>query len=118
MAYHSYEKLEVWQLAVDLSVRIYQALGHCRDYGFKDQICRAAVSVPSNIAEGMERESVRETRHFLHIAKGSCAEVRTQLLIAQAVGLVEDTDVVALKEDAESISRMLHGLIKSLKPNT
>lgn len=114
--YQSYESLEVWQKSVDLSVCIYKSMRDCRDYGFKDQICRASVSVPSNIAEGMERDSVKETIHFLHIAKGSCAEVRTQLLIAQRVGYLEEPTFVEFKEHAESISRMLHGLIKSRKP--
>lgn len=116
--YQSYENLEVWQKAVDLSADIYRLLKECRDYGFKDQVCRAAVSIPSNIAEGMERDSKKEAAHFLHIAKGSCAEVRTQLLIASRVGLVSSDKFNVLKNDAESISRMLHGLIKSLYPKT
>ena len=113
MAYHSYEDLEVWQRAVDLSVCVYKTMCDCRDYGLKDQICRAAVSIASNVAEGMERESKKETIHFLHIAKGSCAEVRTQLLIALKIGYIKETEFEALKRGAESISRMLHGLIKS-----
>ena len=118
MAYQSYENLEVWQKAVALSVRVYGMIGNCRDYGFKDQMCRAAVSVPSNIAEGMERDSRKETVHFLHIAKGSCAELRTQLLIALKIGYIELPDFESLNQDAESISRMLHGLIKSISPKT
>ena len=116
--YHSYEDLEVWKKSVDLCVRIYKTLRDCRDYGFKDQICRASVSIPSNIAEGLERNSKKETIHFLHIAKGSCAEVRTQLVIASEIGYIPKGECDALKADAESISRMLHGLIKSLKPKT
>lgn len=116
--YQSYEDLEVWQKAVALSVRIYGNFESCRDYGFKDQICRAAVSVPSNIAEGMERDSKKETVHFLHIAKGSCAELRTQLLIASKIGYIKLPDFERSKQDAESVSRMLHGLIKSMNPKT
>ena len=116
--YQSYEDLEVWKKSVELSVQLYQVLSNCRDYGFKDQMCRAAVSVPSNIAEGMERDSKKETVHFLHIAKGACAEVRTQLLIAAKIGNVKQADFEILKKGAESISRMLHGLIKSLSPKT
>ncbi|WP_222846128.1 four helix bundle protein [Pontiella sulfatireligans] len=93
---------------------VYAELKKCRDYGFKDQICRASVSIPSNIAEGMERDSKKETIHFLHIAKGSCAEVRTQLHIASKIGYIEKQVVDELLNVAESISRMLHGLIKSL----
>ena len=118
MAYNSYEELDVWQKAVDLSVRVYGVMQDCRDYGFKDQICRASVSMPSNIAEGLERESKKETIHFLHIAKGSCAEVRTQLIIAFRIGYLNEPEFCQLKEQAESISRMLHGLVKSLSPKT
>lgn len=118
MTYHSYENLEVWQKSVDLSVQVYGLLKECRDYGFKDQICRAAVSIASNIAEGMERDSRKEAIHFLHIAKGSCAEVRTQLIIAKRIGYISELDVNSLSSGAESVSRMLHALATSLKPNT
>ena len=116
MAYQSYEKLEVWQRSVEQSVKIYQLLSDCRDYGFKNQICRAAVSIPSNIAEGVERDSVKETTHFLHIAKGSCAEVRTQAVIAVRIGYLPEAIGEAYIEEMVSISKMLHGLIRSLKP--
>ena len=66
----------------------------------------------------MERDSRKETNHFLHIAKGSCAEVRAQLLIAVRVGYVEQEGYDKLKQGAESISCMFHGLIKSLTPNS
>jgi four helix bundle protein len=118
MAYQSYEELEVWQKSVALSVRLYETLCSCRDYGFKNQICRASVSIPSNLAEGMERDSIKECIHFLHIAKGSCAEVRTQLLIASRIGYIEEAYFKALEDEAETVSRMLHGLIKSLKAKT
>ena len=116
MAYQSYEDLDVWQKSVDVSVAVYSLLRSCRDYGFKDQICRAAVSIASNIAEGMERDSKKETTHFLHIAKGSCAELRTQLLIAERIGYVDEMDIKDPKRAAETISRMLQGLIKSINP--
>jgi len=112
--YQSFENLDVWKHSVDLSVKIYELLLECRDYGFKDQMCRASVSIPSNIAEGMERDSKKETIHFLHIAKGSCAELRTQLIIATEIEYISKDEFERLKENAESISRMLHGLIKSL----
>jgi four helix bundle protein len=74
MAYRSYEELGLWRRGVDLAVAIYHALNGCQDFGLRNQLCRAAVSIPSNIAEGVERESKKESVHFLHIAKGSCAE--------------------------------------------
>ncbi len=115
MGYQSYEELDVWQRGVALAVEVYSALNSCKDYGLRNQICRAAVSIPSNIAEGVERESKKETAHFLHIAKGSCAELRTQLLIGKKVGLIPNDRSTKLNTEATEISRMLHGLIKSLK---
>ncbi len=83
MAYRSFEELDVWQRACKLAVRAYEILKGCRDYGLKDQMTRAAISIASNIAEGAERNSKAETIRFLHIAKGSAGELRTQVYIAQ-----------------------------------
>ena len=69
MAYSSFEDLEVWLRACRLAVRIYEVLRDCKDYGLKDQMCRAAVSIASNIAEGAERGTAVEFMRFLHIAK-------------------------------------------------
>ena len=75
------ESLEVWKRSCRLSVDLYRLLRNCKDYGLKDQITRSALSVPSNIAEGYERDSTAEFLRFLRIAKGSCGELRTQLYI-------------------------------------
>lgn len=72
-----FEDLDVWKEGVRLSVDIYQILKDCRDYGFKDQVQRSVVSIPSNISEGFERKGNKEFIQFLYIAKGSCAELRT-----------------------------------------
>ena len=95
----------------------------CRDYGLKDQMTRAAVSISSNIAEGAERDSTKEFIRYLHIAKGSAAELRTQLHIARAIHLIADHDYDEIKVELELISRKLHKLIASLakhnlKPKT
>jgi four helix bundle protein len=116
--YHSFEDLDVWKKACDLAVKIYEILRDCRDYGLKDQMCRAAVSIPSNIAEGIERESKKETIHFLHIAKGSCAELRTQIHIAIRISLLDVEAGKQLRAEATDISKMLHGLIKSIGKTT
>ena len=79
---------------------------------------RAAVSIPSNIAEGAERDSIKEFIRYLHIAKGSAAELRTQLYIAHAVQVVSTQDHDKIKGDLELISRKLHKLIQSLKNQT
>ena len=82
--YQSFEDLVIWKEGLQLSIDIYVALDSNRDYGLKDQIQRSSVSVPSNIAEGFERETDKEFIRFLYIAKGSCAELRTQLYILKA----------------------------------
>jgi len=118
MTYQSFEDLEVWQKAYKLSVRIYRILEDCRDYGLKDQMTRAGVSIASNIAEGAERGSNAEFIRFMHIAKGSAAELRTQIAIACDTGIIQESDKNELIDEAKSISKMLHALIKSLKLKT
>jgi len=88
MSYRSFEELEIWKRACALAVRIYNMLKGCRDYAFKDQMTRAALSIASNIAEGAERDSKAEFIRFLNIAKGSAAELRTQLYIAAQAGII------------------------------
>jgi len=80
--FQSFEELEVWKRACQLAVRIYEVLRDCRDYGMKDQMQRAAVSIASNIAEGCERGG-KDFMRFLTIARGSAAELRTQIYIAR-----------------------------------
>jgi four helix bundle protein len=115
MTYQSFEELEVWQKAYKLSVSIYRHLEECRDYGLKDQMTRAGVSIASNIAEGAEKGSNAEFKRFLHIAKGSAAELRTQIAIACDIGFILESDKDQLIAEAKSVSKMLHALIKSLK---
>ncbi len=115
MPYHSFENLEVWQNACRLTVRLYKALDGCKDFGLKDQMTRAAVSIASNIAEGAERGSNAEFIRFLHISKGSAAELRTQIYIASRIGLLDESLSRNLIEDLKQISARLHALIKSLK---
>ena len=114
MAYASFEDLEVWKRSCKLAVRIYAILRDCRDYGLKDQMTRAAVSIASNVAEGAERNSTAEFVRFLHIAKGSAAELRTQVYIAQQVDLISKEIQEHLTEELKVVSSMLHSLIQSL----
>lgn len=116
VAYDSFEELEVWQRACRLSVEIYRLLIGCRDYGLRDQMTRAAVSIASNIAEGAERGSISEFIRFLFIAKGSAAELRTQVYIATRLGtILPESNAQKLIIEIKEISNMLYGLIKSLK---
>jgi len=117
MSYSSFENLDVWKRACRLSVRVYEILKDCRDYSLKDQMCRAAVSIASNIAEGAERDSRKEFIRFLHIAKGSAAELRTQVYIATKIGLIGSELQRELAEELIALSKMLHQLAASVKKN-
>ncbi|MBI4746445.1 MAG: four helix bundle protein [Deltaproteobacteria bacterium] len=110
-----FEDLDVWKKAFQLSVEIFKAFKDCRDFGFRDQITRASLSVPSNISEGYERDSNKEFIRFLYIAKGSCGELRTQLCIALEIGYLEKDKCNAFIERAKEISSMLSGLIQKRK---
>jgi len=118
MAYSSFENLEVWQKACRLTVKLYEVLEDCKDYGLKNQMTRAGISIASNIAEGAERGSVAEFIRFLHIAKGSAAELRTQIYIASRINILSDQMQSELVSELKIISSMIHALIKSLKPKT
>ncbi len=109
----NFEDLEIWKRSVDLSVDIYKVLRTLKDYGFKDQITRSALSIPSNIAEGFERITQKECIMFLSFAKGSCGELRTQIHIGIRIGYIpEETGREWLKESKE-MSSMVGGLIKT-----
>jgi four helix bundle protein len=114
MAYKSFEDLEVWQRGCQLSVEIFQAFEKCRLVNLKNQIERAGLSVPSNIAEGAERGGKKEFSQFLKIAKGSCGEVRTQLYIAGKLKVIETELLKSLVNESKEISAMLEGLRKSI----
>lgn len=107
-----FEDLEVWQISKNLSVEVYKALKECRDFGFRDQLTRSALSVPSNIAEGYDKGSNKEFIRFLLIAKGSCGEFRTQSIIAGEIGLVSKDTANAFVENAKEICYMLSSLTK------
>ena len=113
MAYRSFEELEVWQRACRQAVEVCRTFEDCRNWTFRDQIQRAALSVPSNIAEGAERNSPPDFKRFLSIALGSNSELRTQLYIAARIGLV--TEIDPLIAENKEISAMLNGLRKSIK---
>ena len=104
-----FEDLQIWKDSVTIAVEVYALFKDSKDFGFRDQIQRSSVSVPSNIAEGYDRQSNNEFIRFLRIAKASCAELRTQLIIAQRVGMVRDVNV--LIERTKSLSAMIQKLI-------
>ncbi|PKN51557.1 MAG: four helix bundle protein [Deltaproteobacteria bacterium HGW-Deltaproteobacteria-13] len=118
MSYNSFEELDVWKRACRLAVDIYESLRKCSDYGLKDQMTRSSISIASNIAEGAERNSKADYVRFLHIAKGSAAELRTQVYIAQQIGIYKNAQTTKFVNELKEISSMLQGLIKSLAPKS
>ena len=113
-----FEDLEVWQEGCDLAVQIYKLSREgklARDYGLRDQMTRAAVSIPSNIAEGKERETAPELIRYLYIAKGSTGELQTQLYIAQRVGYVDEGTSYNLIQQTKVLSKKLGSFIQYLK---
>jgi four helix bundle protein len=112
--YMRFEDLEIWKESMLLCKSIYAILKDCKDYGLKDQIQRAAVSVPSNIAEGYERKGTKETVQFLYIAKGSCGELRTQLYLATDIGYIEKEKGLLLIEQTVKLSVKIYRYIQSI----
>ncbi len=88
-----------------------------KDFGFRDQIQRASVSIMNNIAEGFERQTNREFKQYLYIAKGSCAEVRSMLYLAEELNYLEESAHINLCDETVEITKILNGLIKSIKTN-
>ena len=118
MAYQSFEDLEVWQRGCRLSVAIFQTFESSKKFSLKDQLERAGLSIPSNIAEGAERGSTKDFAHFLNFSKGSCGELRTQLYIARKLALLGKSDFQKLVSETKVISAMLQGLRKSVLGKT
>lgn len=112
MSYQTFEDLAVWKKSARLSSEIYNELLDLRDFGFKDQITRSGLSIPSNIAEGFERKSQKEFLNFLAYANGSCGELRTQIYISIDIGCIDRETGVKWIEEARQVSMMLSGLMK------
>ncbi len=110
---YQFENFEVWKKSCRLTVELYKELHDCKDYGLKDQMTRAAVSIPSNIAEGAERRTKKEFINFLSISKGSAAELRTQIYIASKIGILSPAVSKHFTDELKLISAMLHKLIVS-----
>jgi four helix bundle protein len=112
-----YRELIVWQKAMGLVEAVYRATSqfpHAEIYGLTSQVRRAAVSIPSNIAEGQGRASTRDFLHFLSVAQGSLMEVETQVSVAERLGYIEKQLETTLLDSAAEIGRLLNGLCNSL----
>lgn len=113
---HHFEELEVWKRSSRLAVSVLELIEPVKLYAMRDQMARSCISVPSNIAEGAERDSNREFGRFLAIAKGSAGELRTQLYIGIRAGIFDIEKATPLIQEAKEIDTMLEGLRRRLPP--
>nr|WP_218915354.1 four helix bundle protein [Hippea maritima] len=109
------ENLDVWKRSCRLSVNIYNYFKELKDFGFKDQITRSSLSIASNIAEGMEKESDKEKIRFIEIAKGSAAELMTQIYIGIEITYIEKQIGLKWIEELDELLKMLTGLKNNYK---
>jgi four helix bundle protein len=114
MKFNSFEDIIAWQKSKELTLMVYKLLESHNDFGYKNQIQRAAVSVMNNIAEGYERQTNKEFRQFLYISKGSCGEVRSMLYLAKELNIITLEEFNIAFKLSEEISKILSGLIKTL----
>ena len=113
-----YRDLVLWQRAIELAAEVHRAtlkLPKHEMFGMAAQLRRAAVSVPSNIAEGSGRRTTREFIAFLHIARGSLSELKTQLVLARTVGYLGDTDLSNADLLSDEVGRLLNAVIRGLR---
>lgn len=114
MAIQKFEDIIAWQKAQDYAVDIYSIFKDSRDYGFRDQIGRAAVSISNNIAEGFDRSSNPDFCRFLYIAIASCSEVKSMVYLANRLNYITEKEKINLLEKGDEISKIIRGLIKSM----
>ena len=121
MTYKDFRELSVWKKSLELAKEVYnlsKKLPPEELYALSSQMRRAAVSIPSNISEGQARVSNKEFLHFLSIARGSKAEIQTQLILAVEIGYLEEAEIVKAMDLAEEVGKMLYALMKSLDAPT
>ena len=110
-----FEDLKVWKRAVELSAEVYTCPSLCTDFGFRDQITRSCLSIPSNIAEGMERKTIKDQIKFLDYARGSSGEFRTQSIVGVKAALLEKDRSEKWIQESRELSAMIQGLIRSIE---
>ncbi|MGE6220608.1 four helix bundle protein [Nubsella zeaxanthinifaciens] len=114
MAIKCFEDIVAWQKAQDFSVFIYKSFGDLKDWDFRSQICRASVSISNNIAEGFDRGTKPEFKRFLYISLASTSEVKSMLYLAKRLNYVDEITFITLLSQAQEISKITNGLIKSI----
>ncbi len=116
MKIQKFEDIIAWQKAQDLTIDIYDLLKNSNDFGFKNQIQRASVSISNNIAEGFDRMSDKEFIRFLFIAMASCSEVKSMLYLSNRLNYSNKEQTEDLIFKANEIGKIIRGLIKSITP--
>lgn len=116
MVFKKFEDLIAWQKAQDFAVNIYTIFNECKDYNYRNQICSAVVSISNNIAEGFERNSDADFSRFLYMSLGSASEVRSMLYLSVRLKYIDVETKDTLIEKVDEVSKIIRGLIKSLKP--
>jgi hypothetical protein len=114
----TFEDLEIWKKSIDLYVEVYSVCekGSLKtDFGAKDQLRRAVLSISNNIAEGFDRSSNADFKRFIYISLASCSEVKSMLILAKRLGYLNDKTSKTLILQSEEISKIINGFIKSLK---
>ncbi len=117
MRVSKFEDLLVWQKSIDLAITVYKLFEKNQDWGFKNQIQRASVSIANNIAEGFDRSSDKEFKRFLFIALGSSSEVRSMNYLSLKLNYVSKEEYIKCNISLIEISKMLNGLSRSLNRN-
>ncbi|HTA83887.1 MAG TPA: four helix bundle protein [Bacteroidia bacterium] len=115
MAIQKFEDIIAWQKAQDYAVDVYSAFRDSRDFGFRDQIGRAVVSISNNIAEGFDRSSNADFSRFLYIAMGSCSEVKSMIYLSTKLKYLTEKEQTQLLKKGDEVSKIIRGLIKSMK---
>ena len=118
MALQSFKDLVVWQKAQELSLDIYREFSSCKDYGFKDQIQRATLSIMNNVAEGYGRRSDRALINFLNIARGSAAEVESMIFMAHKLGYIDLNTQNRLLRQIDEVAKLLTAFINKINSDT
>jgi four helix bundle protein len=109
-----FEDITTWQKSQELAILLYKEFKGIHDFGFKNQLLRAAVSISNNIAEGFERNSDKDFSKYLHISKGSCSEVKSMIYLSENLNNITIEKSKIYLENCSEITRIINGLIKSL----
>lgn len=115
MKIQKFEDIIAWQKAQLIAFEIYKNFSNLKDFSFRDQICRASISISNNIAEGFDRNTKKDFARFLYIAKASCAEVKSILYLAESLNFIQAEHCEKIRNDCEETSKIIRGLIKSLQ---